>query len=250
MKHILMKNTALLTAVAAGLLAPLAARAGETIKWKFEVTPYIFMPGIFGDVGIGPVNRPADVSFDKIWHNLEFTAMGTVSVGYDRWTLTTDVVYLGVGGTKDVGVGNSDVLTGYDFQQWMVEPTLSYRVCKGFEVLAGARYNNIDASINGPLGRNPSGTQAWWDPIVGANLSLPLGKGFSVNLQGDIGGFGVNSDLTWQAYPFLGWQFAKWGALQAGYRFLYMDYENGSGLNRFKYDVTYRGPQVGVTFRF
>jgi len=132
----------------------------------------------------------------------------------------------------------------------MVEPTLSYRVCTGFEVLAGARYNDMEAEINGPLGLIPSGKQAWWDPLVGANLSLPLGKGFSVNLQGDIGGFGVNSDLTWQAYPFLGWQFAKWGALQAGYRFYSIDYKNDSGSRPFEYDVLYRGPQVGITFHF
>jgi hypothetical protein len=245
MKHKLLSTLTLATA-----LLPSALRAEEASKWTFEVTPYLLMPGIFGDMAIGPVNRPVDVSFDKIWHNLEFTAMGTVRVGYDRWALTTDVIYLGVGGTKDLGVGSRDVLLGYDFEQWMVEPTLSYRVCRGFEVLAGARYNNINAEINGPLRRDPTGTQAWWDPIVGANLSLPLGKGFSFNVQGDIGGFGVGSDLTWQAYPNFGWQFAKWGSVQAGYRFLYMDYETGSGLSRFKYDVTYRGPQVGVTFHF
>jgi hypothetical protein len=245
-----MKHKLICTLTLATALLPSALRAEEPSKWTFEVTPYLLMPGIFGDIGIGPINRPVDVSFDKIWHNLEFTAMGTVSVGYDRWTLTTDVIYLGVGGTKDVGVGNREVVTGYDFQQWMVEPTLSYSVCKGFDVLAGARYNNIDVSINGPLLGDPSGTEAWWDPIIGAHLSLPLGKGFGVGVNGDIGGFGAGSDLTWQAYPYLGWQFAKWGSLQAGYRFLYMDYENGSGLNRFKYDVTYRGPQVGVTFRF
>ena len=245
-----MKANILITLTLATALLPSALRAEETNKWTLAVTPYGYMPGIFGDIGIGSVNRPVDVSFDKIWHNLEFTAMGTVRVGYDRWALTTDVVYLGVGGTKDLGVGNRDVLLGFDFEQWMVEPTLSYTVWKGVEVLAGARYNNIEAEINGPLGRNPSGTQAWWDPLVGANLSLPLGKGFSVNLRGDIGGFGVNSDLTWQAYPFLGWQFAKWGSLQAGYRFFSIDYETGSGRDRFSYDVLYRGPQVEVTFRF
>ena len=233
----------LITLALAGTLVVPALRAEEPSQWRFEVTPYALMPGIFGDISIGRVNAPVDVSFDTIWHNLEFTAMGTVGVGYGRWAFTTDVVYLGAGGSNDRG--------GLDFEQWMVEPTLSYAVCKGIEVLAGARYNNLSAEITGgPLGRNPSATQAWWDPLVGANLSLPLGRNFSVNLRGDIGGFGVNSDLTWQAYPFLGWQFAKWGSLQAGYRFYSIDYETGSGSSRFKYDVLYRGPQLGVTFSF
>jgi len=238
-----MKATILITLALAGTLVVPALRAEETSPWRFEVTPYLLMPGIFGDIGIGPIDSPMDVSFDKIWHNLEFTAMGTVGVGYGRWALTTDVVYLGVGGSKGP--------LGLDLEQWMVEPTLSYTVWKGVEVLAGARYNNLSAEITeGPLGRNPSGTQAWWDPLVGANLSLPLGRNFSVNLRGDIGGFGVNSDLTWQAYPFLGWQFARWGSLQAGYRFFSIDYETGSGRSRFNYDVLYRGPQLEITLTF
>jgi hypothetical protein len=241
--HPTTNHTALLSLLAANLLVLPAACASETNKWTFEVTPYLLMPGIFGDVGIGRINAPVDVSFDKIWHNLEFTAMGTVRVGYDRWALTTDVVYLGAGGTGG--------LANLGFEQWMVEPTLSYTVCQGFEVLAGGRYNNISAEISGPSGgRSQSGTQDWWDPIVGAKMSLPLGKQFSVNLHGDIGGFGVGSDLTWQAFPYLGWQFAKWGSIQAGYRFLSMDYETGSGLRRFSYDVLYRGPQLGLTFHF
>jgi hypothetical protein len=57
-------------------------------------------------------------------------------------------------------------------------------------------------------------------------------------------------DVRRDALPLYAWQFAKWGSLQAGYRFFSIDYETGSGRDRFKYDVLYRGPQVEVTFRF
>jgi hypothetical protein len=69
-------------------------------------------------------------------------------------------------------------------------------------------------------------------------------------VRGDGGGFGVGSDLTWQAFPYFGWQFAKWGSLQAGYRWLYMDYETGSGTRQFKYDMLNQGPQLGFTLHF
>jgi hypothetical protein len=59
-----------------------------------------------------------------------------------------------------------------------------------------------------------------------------------------------SSDLTWQAYPCFNWQFTKWASLQAGYRWLYTDYETGSGLNRFKYDMLTHGPQIGFTLHF
>ena len=82
----------------------------------------------------------------------------------------------------------------------MVEPTLSYRVWKYFEPLAGVRYNNLSGEIRGPgilpTPRISTGTQDWWDPIVGANLTLPLGKKFSFNVWDDIRGFGAGSDFT------------------------------------------------------
>ena len=238
-----MKHPLLLALLAAALLAgPAALRAEQDNKWTFDVSLYGLAAGMSGDVGIGPVNAPVDFGFDKVWDNLEFAAMGKVRVGYDRWALTTDVIYMGLGASRN-GVS-------VDLDQWMVEPTISYRVSKYFEPLVGVRYNNLSAEIRGPLRRDPSGTQDWWDPIVGANLRLPLGKRFNFNLRGDIGGFGVGSDFTWQAFPFFGWQFASWGSLQAGYRWVYMDYETGSGASRFKYDVLNQGPQLGLTFQF
>jgi hypothetical protein len=38
--------------------------------------------------------------------------------------------------------------------------------------------------------------------------------------------------------------------MQAGYRAVSADYDEGSGLSEFKYDVVTQGPQLGVIFRF
>ena len=35
-----------------------------------------------------------------------------------------------------------------------------------------------------------------------------------------------------------------------GYRILYQDYERGSGINKFAYDITTHGPIIGVQYRF
>lgn len=220
-----MKLKILFTLTFVSALLPLAAHAENHNPWKFDVSLYGLAAGMSGDVGIGPINADVDFGFDKVWDNLEFAMMGTVRVGYDRWALTTDVVFMGLGASRN----NVTV----DMDQWMVEPTLSYRVSKYFEPLVGVRYNNLGGEIRGPLSRDPIGTQDWWDPIIGTKLTLPLGKGFSFNVRGDIGGFGVGSDFTWQAFPYFDWRFAKWGSLQAGYRWLYMDYETGSGTSQF-----------------
>ena len=242
-----MKATLLLPILGATLFASPIARAGDPNPWTLDVSVYGLAVGMSGDLGIGPVTADLDVGFDKIWDNLEFAGMGSVRVGYRRWALTTDVIYMGLQGSKNN-------LTA-EFDQWMVEPTLSFRVCRHFEALAGARYNNLSGELRGPGAVIPSGviksgTQDWWDPVVGGKANLPLGKGFSFNVRGDVGGFGVGSDLAWQAFPYFSWQFAQWASLEAGYRWLSMDYETGSGPDRFKYDVLNQGPQLGFTFRF
>jgi len=216
-----MNKPVLLPLCLVALSAPLPAGAAETNPWTFDASIYGLALGISGDLGIGPVTADLDVGLDDILSNLEFGFMGSVRVGRGPWALTAEGLYMGLQGAKNGVTAELD--------QWMVEPTLSYRVCKYFEPLAGVRYNHLWGELRGPgilpTPVMPTGTQSWWDPIVGANLSLPLGKTFSLDLRSDVGGFGVGSDLTWQVFPYLNWQFTKWGSLQAGYRWLYMDYE-------------------------
>jgi hypothetical protein len=211
-------------------------------KWTFDASIYGLAAGMSGEVGVGPNTADVDVGFDKVLENLEFGAMGKMRLGYDRWAVSADVIYMGLSGSKNA--------FSADLDQWVVEPALSYRFCDEFELLAGVRYNNLKGEIRGPFGRNPTSTQDWWDPIVGANVNLPLGEKFSFNFRGDVGGFDVGSDLTWQAFPYLNWQCSEACSLQAGYRWVYTDYETGSGATRFKYDILTQGPQLGLTIHF
>ena len=223
-------------------MIPETLRSEDADKWKFDVSIYGLAAGMSGDAAVKGVPADVDVGFDQIWDNLKFGAMGTMRVSYDRWSLSADVIYMDLEGSKGA------VTAG--LSQWMVQPALEYTICQYFGVYAGARYNNIDMKLSGPFAINPSGTEDWWDPIIGARASMPMGKKFSAGFNGDIGGFGVGSDLTWQAFPYVSWQFAKSASLQLGYRLLYSDYESGSGLSRFQYDILTHGPQLGVAFHF
>ena len=238
-----MKTTRTRLLLATTLLIPGLAMAGdETNHWSFDASLYGLAAGMSGNVAVKGVPADVNVGFDEVWKNLKFGAMGTARVGYDQWALSTDVIYMDLGASK--GAFNAGV------EQWMVQPALEYSFCRYFDAYAGARYNSIHLSLNGPIGVNPSGTQDWWDPIIGSRIHLPFGEKFSFNVSGDIGGFGAGSELTWQAFPFFNWQFTQLASLQAGYRFLYTDYHTGSGLNYFKYDVLTCGPQIGFTFHF
>jgi len=198
-----------------------------------------------GDVAVKGQTAHLDPSFSDIFDQLEAAAAGRVALGYDRWFLSTEFSYLKLGADANA----ADV----ELKQWLVEPTLGYQFCENFAAFAGVRYNSIEADIdlNGPFDTSGGGTKDWWDPIVGAQVSLSLiRKKLSLEGRFDIGGFDVASELTWQAYPYLNWRFTKWGSAQLGYRWLGTDYQTGSGASEFRYDVVLQGPQIGITIHF
>jgi hypothetical protein len=242
-----MRKTCVLPAfflVASTGLAPLAS-AQEKVpddSWTVDVSVYMLGAGLDGTIGVAGNEADVDVSFSDLLDSLEMGGMGSVRAARGRWAFTTEVIYMGLGGSA--GPVHVDV------DEWVFEPSASFRVSDRFESIVGVRYTNMSAEIRGPFGRNPSGTVDWWDPIIGGRVMLPMGEAWMFNLRGDIGGFGVGSDFAWQFFPYASWQFGERSSMQVGYRWLDVDYDEGSGSSEFKYDVVTQGPQLGVTFRF
>ncbi len=106
--------------------------------------------------------------------------------------------------------------------------------------------NEIASKLKSGLDTTASLAEDWWDPYVGLAARYNLGKAFYLTAKGDIGGFGVGSELTWQASGALGCQLSRYIYAEAGYRYLYTDYNK----NGFVYDVTQSGAQItiGITF--
>ena len=223
---------------AATVSMPLAAQEDS---WTVDASIYVLGAGLDGTTGIGGNTADIDVSFSDILEDLEMGGMGSLRFTRGLWAFTTEVIYM--------GLGASDGPFGVDVDQWMVEPSASFHVSDRLETIVGLRYMNISAEIRGPFGRSVSGTVDWWDPFIGARLMLPFANAWTLNLRGDVGGFDVGSDLAWQIFPYLNWQFDEWASMQAGYRWLSVDYDEGSGASEFVYDVVTEGAQLGVTCR-
>ncbi len=254
-----MKKTLLTTTIACAgalLLPGISAFAGQTTViekpetpslWTFDASINMFLAGMTGNIVARGLPAPVEVGFGDVFKHLQFAAAGRFTLGYENWTLSTEFSYIQLGASPR----GSDV----DVEQWLVEPTLGYRFNKNIQVFAGARYNslNTDVTLVGPLGRfrSTSGTQQWWDPIFGAQISFPIsGDKLSFDGRFDVGGFGAGSDITWQAFPYLNWRINNRMSAQFGYRWLGTDYTNGTGFNRFRYDIIAHGPQVGLTMHF
>jgi opacity protein-like surface antigen len=100
------------------------------------------------------------------------------------------------------------------------------------DVLAGARVWATD-------------TELTLKPGLGPGLSSD-DQDVGLRAYGDVGGFGLASDITYQVLGSVNYTFTESISADAGYRYLKVDYEDGSYL----FDVAFHGPFLGVVFEF
>jgi len=69
-------------------------------------------------------------------------------------------------------------------------------------------------------------------------------------VKGDIGGFGIASDFTWNLQGGFAWDATDYLSLVFQYRVLSVDYSSGSvgTPERFTYDTITHGPLFGLAF--
>jgi hypothetical protein len=196
-----------------------------------------------GEVGLAGASADLDMSFGDIMENLEFGFMGAFRMQLAGWSLGTDVIYVGLGSSGEQGRAELDV------DQWMVELSGGYAVRPFFTLIAGARYNSLANRLFFPASESEfKATEDWVDPLVGGRLSLPLGGEWNAHLRGDVGGFGIGSELAWQVIPYVEWMPSDRLSALLGYRVIGIDYQNED--TGFKYDMTISGPALGLAARF
>jgi len=103
-------------------------------------------------------------------------------------------------------------------------------------------------TVNG--GQNGSRRKTWADPILIVRSQGAVNEKWLLQFRGDLGGFGIASDFTWQIQANVGYQFSNLVSATIGYRVLDVDYDKGDGDERFMYDIATSGPVLRVGFRW
>jgi hypothetical protein len=245
----------LLGAVLASLAVPSGARADETAGgWQQTVVIYGMGAAIDGTAQLGQVEVPVDLSMSNLFDALEFGAMVAYRVENDTWSFTTDVTFVGLGGT---GTTEGGLLRGeVDVDQFTLMGTAGRRLTDNLEFLFGLAYLDLSSDVKvkstsgDAVDLHVSADADWIDPTLGLRYSVPLGDTWRLNLRGDIGGFGIGSDFMWQALATAQWQVSDTAGVIFGYRAIGFDYEQGKDQNYQHYDLTEQGPVIGVTFSF
>jgi hypothetical protein len=238
-------------------------------KWHFALTPYLFVPKVYGTVtyqnpaGAGG-SMSAAIDPSSYLESLDFAAMFAGEARKGDGLIFTDYIYLHLGGenavVKSVTGPGGDVQVpinqGGSFKVVANVWTLAggYSVLhspEGFlDLFGGVRLLNLSSSVgwnfSAPIGSLPkegsvSKTDNIWDAIVGLKGQVRLGESnWFIPYYADIGG--ASSNWTWQAALGVGYHFG-WGDAVLQLRSLSYNFND-------QLDLRMTGPMLGATFKF
>lgn len=229
----------------------------DTKKWEFLAEVYLIFPYMNGETGIGNhLTVPVEANPGDIFSNLQMAGMLEFEARTDKWAITTDFVYMNL----NQEITPSEIIVSGDVgaKQLIWETSGLYRLLPFWEVGVGGRLNNIATEIDVTRKAIPrdtkefyeSGSKTWFDPILVTRLSKNINEKWLFQFRGDLGGFGMGSDFTWQVQAYAGYRFTKVFQLTAGYRILGINYDKGTNSERFIYNVDTSGPVIRFGFNF
>ena len=238
------------------------AHSGHT--WQFSVTPYMWAVSVDSKVTIGDYSTSSSMTFSDIWNDLQVAGEIHLEARKGKFGFFLDPTYLQLRqnstftGTRNGAAPPPVRDLTLTADMWLVEFGALYQVGKwalgdkvrslSVDVLGGGRYWYLHGSLDTGSLVNPTSTSHFVDPIIGATLKADLTENLMVYLRGDIGGFGVGSDFSWNGAALFGYRITPAVTALFGYRMLYLDYKAGS--SRARYDITMQGPIGGIAFMF
>lgn len=224
-----------------------SAQTAEESGWNFNITPYFWAIAIDGDIGVGDITVPIEQSFSDAWDRLEFGGMLAAEANKDKVILLLSGSYVNIDDKESTPLGTFRA----EVEQAIVQAAAGYNLIEkpklALDAGVGGRYIYSDLDLNVPIDRpDISRSIDWADPVVFARVTYHFTEQCYSVLIGDIGGFGVSSDLTAQIYALAGYSFTETVSLLLGYRYLYYDYEDDG----ISYDVAQEGFMTGLQFSF
>ena len=226
--------------------------ARETARWRFDTFLYYWSASLTGDLTVDGQDVELDGGGDGFSGDPALSGfLGSFEASRGPWSAVVAPIFVNVETTGDE---SANVDADVEIHAQIHEGFLAHEIVEDWQWLAGARYYELSTDLDLSQGGVPVGsadsTRAWVDPIVGVRYRGDLGRNWWLRGRVDVGGFGLGSELAWNASALFGYQFSSLVGAHLGYRALHIDFEEGSGSDRAAYDLSMYGPIVGVSFSF
>jgi hypothetical protein len=225
-------------------------------QWHFMVAPYIMFANAWGTEGIGNLpNIKVDQNPSDLFNHLNFGAMVYAQASGGPWTISSDIIYFNlkasVSGTPVIYSGDAST------KQLAWELALMHKLTPWLDAGLAGQLNNLNGNynlaINSTAGTFITGgtrSKAWVDPSIIGNAHFVFSPKWSLVARGNIGGFDIGSKLFWQLQAYVGYTVSPLFTLSFGYRIMDINYQSGTGADRFLYDVNTFGPVLRFGFNF
>lgn len=231
----------------------LLAQESSAKKWHYLGDLYMMFPNMKGETTVA--NLPeveVDADEGDILGNLKFGGMFYLEATNDNWAISSDFIYMklnqGLATTRLIQSGSVTM----EELAWEVDGLK--RIAPWLEAGLGGRLVSLNLGIDatGTLDevRSGSASKTWYDPVVVMRTQGAIQEKWLLQFRGDVGGFGVGSDFSWQIQANAGYRFSKLFQATIGYRYIGIDYDKGEGAERFLYDIDTYGWVMHLGFNF
>ena len=245
---------------------PAVALNNESAEWLLLASPFVWAPSMSGQAALGGVNTKVDVPFSEVLDNLSSVFMGNLeltnrTLGFyvDGVYAKTDESHRVFGRKVGLAITQTTLAAGvyyrvYEYElggdtlfgeprTWRIEPT------------GGVRWTKLSTKLDiNSVGFSTKKKTEWTDPFVGLRMQADLTDRWTLSGESDTGGLDTGSKKTWNAQGYLGYRMYLADhptIIRVGYRVLSQHYRTTDFTgNKFKYDVTQRGPVLGLSMRF
>lgn len=128
-------------------------------------------------------------------------------------------------------------------------------IAADFDVTGNVDFSHLHLDRSFGLAVANTGTVQWVDPVFGVRVRHQFSPTQQITARGDIGGFGLGSQFSWQAVAVYSYAWNLDGGRQIaallGFRALGVNYTAASGgADAMNINETLYGPVIGVSYRF
>jgi len=208
--------------------------SSEDDQWHIAVSPYLWFPGMYGTVGFPNRNLKVHASAGEVLSHFRFGLAGAVEVRHKWLVLPLDMLWVRLEDDKPLPLEAGVVSANAKLGEFLLTPEIGIRFVDQEKIkvdfVTGFRYWHIGTNLAfspSALGLSFSNSLNWVDPLVGGRIQASLSPKIVVNLLGDVGGWGTGSQIEYQLVGLLGYKIKPNWTLQAGYRYLRVDYRSG-----------------------
>jgi len=257
--------------LAAALMMASSVHGAETAEnaafqnpWAFNLTLYMWFPGLDGNFSAGPLNDSFSLSFIDIADKLSSFPMafnGHFEAHYERLGFYLDGNYMGMdfkprfnrvsnGSSMELGIMN------YGVSYRLFGSTASESVAHWEEkarsnlldIYAGGQTIWLGTQVESNFKRSPSANSTLTAPVIGGRIMAEFLPKWFLLLDGNVGGFGVDKvHFTGSALGAVGYRATLFGvpsSVEAGYKALNVNVNKN---NSADIDATMHGPFIGLT---